>query len=60
MVINESEANDFCLTNAIMVSRFKRRKPVFIGKGKYVITDIINNHTGCITYRLMKIRIKED
>lgn len=59
MVINNNELKDLGLTESIMLGRFKKRKPVFIGDSKYIITDLTKNYTGIVTYRMIKLKIKE-
>lgn len=56
MVISEREAKDLGITHRLIMSRFRCGKTIFIGKGEYVVTDIIDNCTGDKTYRLMKVK----
>ena len=54
MVINDKEAEDLGLTRELMLRRFRKNKPVYIGSTKYMITDIIQNITGCVSYKLVR------
>ena len=54
MVINDKEAGDLGLTRELMRRRFRKNKPVYIGSTKYMITDIIQNITGCVSYKLVR------
>ena len=52
MVINDKEAEDLGLTRELMLRRFRKNKPVYIGSTKYMITDVIQTITGCVSYKL--------
>lgn len=54
MVINDKEAEDLGLTRELMLKRFRKNKPVYIGSTKYMITDVIQNITGCVSYKLVR------
>lgn len=54
MVINDKEAGDLGLTRELMWRRFRKNKPVYIGSTKYMITDVIQNITGCMSYKLVR------
>ena len=54
MVINDKEAGDLGLTHGLMWRRFRKNKPVYIGSTKYMITDVIQNITGCVSYKLVR------
>ena len=54
MVINGKEAGDLGLTRELMWRRFSKNKPVYIGSTKYMITDVIQNITGCVSYKLVR------
>ena len=54
MVINDKEAGDLGLTRELMLRRFRKNKPVYIGSTKYMITDVIQNITGCVSYKLVR------
>ena len=54
MVINDKEAEDLGLTRELMLRRFRKNKPVYIGSTKYMITDVIQNITGCVSYKLVR------
>ncbi len=54
MVINDKEAEDLGLTRELMLRRFRKNKPVYIGSTKYMITDIIQNIGGCASYKLVR------
>ena len=54
MVINDKEAGYLGLTRELMWRRFRKNKPVYIGSTKYMITDVIQNITGCVSYKLVR------
>ena len=54
MIINDKEAGDLGLTRELMLKRFRKNKPVYIGSTKYMITDVIQNITGCVSYKLVR------
>ena len=54
MVINDKEAGDLGLTRELMWRRLRKNKPVYIGSTKYMITDVIQNITGCVSYKLVR------
>ena len=54
MVINDKEAEDLGLTRELMLRRFRKNKPVYIGSTKYMITDVIQNIGGCASYKLVR------
>ena len=54
MVINDKEAEDLGLTRELMLRRFRKNKPVYIGSTKYMITDVIQNIGGCVSYKLVR------
>ena len=54
MVINDKEAEDLGLTRELMLRRFRKNKPVYIGSMKYMITDVIQNIGGCASYKLVR------
>ena len=54
MVINDKEAGDLGLTRELIWRRFRKNKPVYIGSTKYMITDVIHNITGCVSYKLVR------
>ena len=54
MVINDKEAGDLGLTRELMWRRFRKNKPVYIGSTKYMITDVIHDITGCVSYKLVR------
>ena len=54
MVINDKEVGDLGLTHELMWRRFCRHRPVYIGSTKYMITDVIQNITGCVSYKLVR------
>ena len=54
MVINDKEAEDLGLTRELMLRRFRKNKPVYIGSTKYMITDVIQNIGGYVSYKLVR------
>ena len=54
MVINDKEAEDLGLTRELMLRRFRKNKPVYIGSTKYMITDVIQNIDGYVSYKLVR------
>ena len=54
MVINDKEAEDLGLTRELMWRRFRKNKPVYIGSTKYIVTDVMQNITGCVSYKLVR------
>lgn len=54
MVIDDKEAGDLGLTHELMWNRFCRHRPVYIGRAKYMIIDVIQNITGCVSYKLVR------
>ena len=54
MVINDKEAEDLGLTRELMLKRFRKNKPVYIGSTKYMITDVIQNIGGYVSYKLVR------
>ena len=54
MVINDKEAEELGLTRELMWRRFRKNKPVYIGSTKYIVTDVMQNITGCVSYKLVR------
>ena len=54
MVINDKEAGDLGLTRELMWRRFRKNKPVYIGSTKYMITDVVHDITGYVSYKLVR------
>ena len=54
MVINDKEAGDLGLTHELMWRRFCKNKPVYIGSTKYMITDVIQDIGGYVSYKLVR------
>ena len=54
MVINDKEAGDLGLTRGLMWRRFRKTQPVYIGSTKYMITDVMQNIGGYVSYKLVR------